>query len=261
MRKLIIDADIRGFAIKYRKAVEKACPDVTEDLENLKTFVVANNTWGNASAVEEYFNAIIGDYPSLLNQEPKNWDLKKYKDIEKKEPGMLSKVVLYHIDSKGKQLRSELYKRIVFCMRYSDIRAILGGIHQEMGLKTCIYCNAKDTLTGSGDDVFYEMDHFMPKSKHPFLCTCFYNLQPSCSDCNKHKKTQDSDFGLYVNVEEGKEINPYLFVPQVTDIKGMGDHTCISIGFTGKDKVVTPESKEHNRIFHMTCMWKPFYIS
>ena len=251
MRKLIIDDRIRGFASSYMTDVQNECPNVVTDLENLKTFVVANNVWIDSSAVVDYIDTIIADYPALLTLEPKNWDLQKYKDVEAREPGMLKKKVTYGFDSNGKAQITELYKRIVFCMRYTDVRVILGSIHQEMGLKSCVYCNAETTLTGLDGDVFYQMDHFLPKSKYPFLCTCFYNLQPSCGGCNGHKLTQDSDFGLYVNVEQGIEINPFLFVPQVTDIKGMGDYTCLSIGFTGKSKRETTESKEHNKVFHI----------
>lgn len=63
-------------------------------------------------------------------------------------------------------------------------------------------------------DVMYQMDHFMPQSLYPFLGTCFYNLQPSCGICNGHKGKSLSDFGLYVNAEEDKELNPFLFYPK-----------------------------------------------
>ena len=182
-------------------------------------------------------------------------DLKKYNDILKRESGLLKKKVLYSIDSNGKKHFSELYKRIVFCMRYTDARRILGPIHQNMGLKSCVYCNAASTLTGLDGDVFYQMDHYLPKSEYPFLCTCFYNLQPSCSICNGHKLTQSSDFGLYVNAEQGKEVNPFLFVPQVIDVGGMGDHNCVNIDFTGKYKMPTVESKEHDSVFHIKSLY------
>lgn len=234
MRKLIIDTRIRSFAADYKTKLQNQCPDVVSDLEDLSKFVSSNNTFKDTTVVKDYIDAIISAYPTLLTQEPKDWDLKKYNDILKRESGLLKKKVLYSIDSNGKKHFSELYKRIVFCMRYTDAREILGPIHQDMGMKSCVYCNAATTLTGLDGDVFYQMDHYLPKSEYPFLSTCFYNLQPSCSICNGHKLTQSSDFGLYVNAEQGKEVNPFLFVPQVIDVGGMGDHNCVNIDFTGK---------------------------
>lgn len=255
MRKLIIDARIRSFADDYKTKLQNQCPDVVSDLRALSNFVSSSNTFKDATVVKDYIDAIIGDYPTLLTQEPKDWDLKKYDDILQRESGVLSMNVFYGIGPKGKKLASELYKRIVFCMRYTEARVILAEIHQRMGLKSCCYCNAQYTLTGTEKDVFYEMDHFLPKSKYPFLCTCFYNLQPSCSDCNGHKLNQSSDFGLYVNAEQGKEVNPFLFVPQVIDVSGMGDHNCVDIDFTGKYKMPTVESKEHDRVFHIKSLY------
>lgn len=255
MRKLIIDDVIRGFANDYKKKLRKQCPDVVSDLNALSKFVSSNNTFKDTTVVKDYIDAIINDFPSLLTLEPKDWDLKKYDDILSREPGLLKMKLFYSDDSKGNKYKSELYKRIVFCMRYTEARVILGTIHQDMGLKSCVYCNAASTLTGLDSDVFYEMDHYLPKSEYPFLCTCFYNLQPSCGNCNGHKLTQSSDFGLYVNAELGKEINPFLFVPQVVDVGGMGDYNCIDIDFTGKYKKETIESKEHDEVFHIKSLY------
>ena len=255
MRKLIIDERIRNYADSYQEKLQQMYPNVVRDLRALAGFVVANNAWTDATAVTDYINAIIADYPELLTLEPKDWDFQKYKDIEKREPGMLAKKVMYGTDANGKPLVSELYKRIVFSMRYTEARVLLGEIHQEMELKTCVYCNASPALTGLDNDVFYQMDHFLPKSEYPFLCTCFYNLQPSCGACNGHKLKQISGFGLYVNVEQGKEVNPFRFVPQVNDVGGMGDYSCLDIDFTGKGKIKTEESKEHDRIFHIHSLY------
>ena len=160
MRKLIINTRIRGFADDYKTKLQKQCPDVVSDLKTLSKFVSSNNTFKDATVVKDYIDAIIADYPTLLTLEPKDWDLKKYDDILMREAGVLAMNVFFGIGHKGKKLVSELYKRIVFCMRYTEARAILGSIHQDMGLKSCVYCNATSTLTGLDGDVFYQMDHY-----------------------------------------------------------------------------------------------------
>lgn len=255
MRKIEIDDAIRSRADEYKTKVVAQCPNVAADLQELAKFVSANNPWKDKNVVVDYINLLIGDYPTVLTLEPNDWDtyIKKYGNVLKREPNILTRKVAYAKDGKGKTLYEELYKRIVFCLRYVDARKILGDIHQQMGLKTCVYCNVMPTLSNDGD-VLYQMDHYKPQSIYPFLGTCFYNLQPSCGVCNGHKGTKDSDFGLYVNVEQHKVLNPFLFVPHVNT--GNGTYpTCSEIKFTGKAKHATKESKAHETMFHIKTLY------
>jgi hypothetical protein len=86
---------------------------------------------------------------------------------------------------------------------------------KEIGIKTCVYCNAQLALTidlrritrgkRKGDYIRkgnFELDHFYPKSKYPFLATSFYNLIPCCSNCNKSKSDNESNFHLYTENDE-----------------------------------------------------------
>ena len=102
--------------------------------------------------------------------------------------------------------------------------------------------------------MFYQMDHYMPQSLYPFLGTCFYNLQPSCGVCNGHKNKQDCDFGLYVNSEQHKELNPFRFVPKVKNLDGPYPE-CEDIQFRGKKANVTTESKAHEAMFHINNLY------
>ena len=85
MRKLIIDTRIRSFAADYKTKLQNQCPDVVSDLEDLSKFVSSNNTFKDTTVVKDYIDAIISAYPTLLTQEPKDWDLKEYNDILKRE--------------------------------------------------------------------------------------------------------------------------------------------------------------------------------
>lgn len=255
MRKIEIDDAIRSRAGDYKTKVVARCTDVVDDLRELGAFVSANNLWNDKSAIIDYINLLIGDYPAVLTLEPKDWGayIKKYDKVQKREPNMLTKTVAYAKNGKGQFYKATLYERIICCLRYDEARKILGGIHQQMGLKTCVYCNVLPTLSSDGD-VLYQMDHYLPQSKYPFLGTCFYNLQPSCGVCNGHKGTKDSDFGLYVNAEQHKVLSPFLFIPQVSN--GHGAYpTCSEIKFTGEAKHVTRESEAHEEMFHLKNMY------
>lgn len=57
----------------------------------------------------------------------------------------------------------------------------------KLGIKACVYCNASYTVATDDDRATFQIDHSYPKSKYPFLCTSFFNLQPSCMHCNQIK--------------------------------------------------------------------------
>ena len=255
MRKVEIDDVIRSIADRYSNLVQIQCTDVNGKLKELGEFVAANNPWKDEGAVLDYIGLLINDYPNLLILEPKEWEsyCNKYAAVLKREPEMLTTKVNYGINKKGGFYVAKFYERILKCLQYETARLILGPIHQEMGLKTCVYCNVFPTMA-YGKDVMYEMDHFKPQSLYPFLGTCFYNLQPSCGICNGHKGKYLSDFGLYVNIEEDKELNPFLFLPKVNN-QVEPYPVCDEIFFVGKDKNVTKDSKAHEKMFHIYNMY------
>lgn len=254
MVKIEIDDTVRSFALVYSQRVMATCADVEKKLAELGTFVADNNNWNDKSAITDYINLLIADYPKVLTLEPIEWKqyIDKYKEVLKREPNMLTTEVAYR-QTKKKALKGKLYERIIECLQYAKARVILGGIHQQMGLKTCVYCNAIPTTSNNGE-VFYQMDHYLPQSLYPFLGTCFYNLQPSCDVCNDHKKTQDCDFGLYVNSEQHKELSPFRFVPKIESLDGPYPR-CEEIQFRGKEANVTKESQAHEEMFHINNLY------
>lgn len=254
MVKVEIDDAVRDYALVYSQRVMASCNDVKKDLANLGTFVADNNDWNDKSAITDYIDLLIYDYPKVLTLEPIEWKqyIDKYTEVLKREPDMLKVKVAYRKTAK-KVFKGKLYERIIECLQYAKARVILGEIHQQMGLKTCVYCNTIPTMSNKGE-VFYQMDHYLPQSLYPFLGTCFYNLQPSCDVCNGHKLTQDCDFGLYVNSEQHKELSPFLFVPKVKNLDGPYPE-CEDIQFWGKGANVTKESQAHEEMFHINNLY------
>ena len=254
MVKVEIDDAVRDYALVYSQRVMASCNDVKKDLANLGTFVADNNDWNDKSAITDYIDLLIDDYPKVLTLEPIEWKqyMDKYNEVLKREPDMLKVKVAYRKTAK-KVFKGKLYERIIECLQYAKARVILGEIHQQMGLKTCVYCNTIPTMSNKGE-VFYQMDHYLPQSLYPFLGTCFYNLQPSCDVCNGHKLTQDCDFGLYVNSEQHKELSPFRFVPKVKNLDGPYPE-CEDIQFRGKGANVTKESQAHEEMFDINNLY------
>ena len=67
-------------------------------------------------------------------------------------------------------------------------------------VKVCPYCNKEEIQNGNSHRTS-EFDHFVPKAvddKYPIFALCYYNLIPSCKNCNHIKNKRD------LNI-----INPY----------------------------------------------------
>jgi hypothetical protein len=102
-------------------------------------------------------------------------------------------------------------------MRYEDLRKKeFLGLLKKLSINSCVYCNSQLAIVI--DLEYYksrkkrgqvkerkgllELDHFYPKVKYPFLSTSFFNLQPSCSSCNKAKSDEVALFNLYTESDD-----------------------------------------------------------
>ena len=98
----------------------------------------------------------------------------------------------------------------IFINSYTNFRG--GGFNNynqvwfdKLNLRTCPYCN-RNWITKSLDKdntsfkLYFDIDHFWPKSKYPWFAASFSNLIPSCVICNqriKHSDDLDSDNYLH----------------------------------------------------------------
>lgn len=92
------------------------------------------------------------------------------------------------------ECKTEFGTRIANALHYGDVREkILPKYIDQLGIKTCVYCNIQYALTTkkrSGRGVaYYELDHAWPKSEYPYLALSFFNFHPCCGSCNRHKST------------------------------------------------------------------------
>ncbi len=60
---------------------------------------------------------------------------------------------------------------------------------RENNIEICPYCDIDTTISVSNNEV----EHFLPKSKFPFLSMNAYNLIPSCHACNKKPEGKGTD--------------------------------------------------------------------
>jgi hypothetical protein len=153
-----------------------------------------------------YIQKIIDKYNIILKASPS-----KMKELIS-EFNELSKGGILENKIKPKD-KFKIHELIVNAMRYDELRnSEFHHFVTTTGIKTCVYCNSQLAIITNFS--FYdkkekkrkpkvmakfELDHYYSKSKYPFLCTSFYNLYPTCGNCNRAKSDDEIDFELYTN--------------------------------------------------------------
>lgn len=147
--------------------------------------------------VQEIINRYSGD---LLTVKPSEMDgvIGAFESIL--DNGELTRVLQV-----GGKAKKPFWEILVSQMMYQEIRQwIFPEYIRRLELKSCVYCNANYTITDTDGIAYYDLDHWKPKSKYPFLCISFFNLQPCCHSCNMHKGDDDEHeyMGLYIDRED-----------------------------------------------------------
>lgn len=152
----------------------------------------------------------------------------------------------------------EFYNLIVEAMRYDAVRDkdFLPFV-KKIGIRSCVYCNAQFSITTERNNGklsgMFELDHFYPKSKYPFLSTSFFNLQPCCSHCNKTKLDRPSLFSLYTT--DYSTIEPFTFSLDKKSILNYlltQDEEELVIIFNSVDLSL---KQNHEDLFHITELY------
>ena len=211
MKRIKIDKTLRGFVeafnndlfVKNRNASFELPIDRLKKLQKKR-----------GGKYKSYVTKIIKDYDRIVNADPNQMEL-LIDEFEKILPHR-------YMNKKLGGSKKMFHEQIVSAMRYEDLRdKEFPEYLLNSNLRTCVYCNAQSTL--SIEPVYYnktrkkkrkkilaklQLDHFHPKSKYPFLCTSFFNLYPTCANCNLAKGKEDAKFELYTL---GNDLNPFQF--------------------------------------------------
>ena len=153
--------------------------------------------------------------------------------------------------------------------------------NNALDIKTCVYCNAQFAITAETEPAQtpamikkrgkrkgrkpnprpavlranYELDHNMPKSLYPYLCTNFYNLLPCCSSCNRHKSDCPLDFTLYA--QAGEDIEPLYFeLPPDDLVNFQTKHICKGLHVELHDKCGGNLAEDFNKRFAINAVYK-----
>lgn len=202
--------------IEINKDIIKIAKDFRTDLETKKSGYIPPKDKLQVlyrslkdPVLKKYVKMIHRKWSTLVIVTPDQWE-----DIIKEFEDVISETQLATISING----VKFHEIIEEAMRYDRVQShVFPKCMKKLGIRTCVYCNAQYTYYVEGEDENYQnydIDHLLPQSKYPYLCTSFFNLQPSCPSCNRKKSDRKQVpgtklFQLYV--PQGSSLNPALF--------------------------------------------------
>ncbi|MDY0142024.1 MAG: hypothetical protein RBR97_09030 [Bacteroidales bacterium] len=212
---------------ELRVKVDKFCDDLFVEtrkdhfvlpkkrLENFKSSLVV----GKHKQQIEFIEKIIDEYPRILKADPD-----EMKVLIEEFENILPKPELSRKVPNKKKKTPPFWESIVYAMRYEDLRdKEYKNFSINEGIKSCVYCNSqlalvvdysyynnKEKKKFKGRKARFELDHYYPKSKYPYLCATFFNLYPTCGSCNRSKSDKEVKFELYTNTDDLNVFNFWL---------------------------------------------------
>jgi len=272
MERILIDSQVTYYASEYEKAFRTLGFDVPGELRKLKNKLGTLNAYNLLTAEElvqyqQYLEEVAKDYDNddpaknLLVLLPDEFPIYVEKYSSSFPIVSMDKDLAFDIKGTPPAPKTKkFWELIVGIMHYEKyVRPIMVPFIEALGIRTCVYCNAQYALTIDHSKGMFELDHRYPKSKYPFLCTSFYNLQPSCPTCNHGKKAATADFGLYTTNE--LQLRPFhlLTNPQVYFRKRRLDSKLISVHLVASDVNDIDQIKQassHERDFDIDATYR-----
>lgn len=264
MRQILITPEIKRMAKQYAKDLFKdkgdafvqpvaGLKDLIKDLQEVNDGLASKDRYIN------YLKEIVKDYNKLKQLLPSEFANYKAKYDAIIGDSSLSKKVKYRkapLPSKKVERdklatsEKEFYKLIVARMHYDDTRISLGAYMKKIGINTCVYCNiSKAAVSQDGQEVYYPFDHGKPKIEYPFLCICFFNLYPCCTNCNGHK-LDDEKKGFPLYVESDPVSDPFVFNIDQTTIDEK-DPLSVVVDFKARDAADDKKAEKYNKDFRI----------
>lgn len=243
MERILITKKVENCAAEYLLALKdrtsKAFRLPTERLELFRDFLLGKGKCYAKYAA--YVDTIIQNYDAIILLRPDVFDTYERTHFMMLKAPQLKKKLKYQ------KSRKCFYEHIVDVMRYKWVREkVYLEFGLKLGIKSCVYCNAQYATTATIKGKIaatYDLDHYYPKSRYPFLCTSFYNLVPVCARCNRVKNDSKPTFCLYT--DDFKRLRPFKF--------GLNPKSVIDYMLTHQEQNLTIEL-EPNVVFEKMAL-------
>lgn len=124
-----------------------------------------------------------------------------------------------------------------------------------------MYCNEVSIVSGEkvvdgNHEIWarYEVDHFYPKDKYPYLSTSFYNFQPSCGNCNGSKSDKLALFNLYTD-DSNQDVFRFTIgdAAQISEARIKRNPDALDIHLTANEPGL---QQNHDDLFHVESVYR-----
>ena len=207
MERILITKEVENCAAEFLVALKVRTSNAfrlpTERLELFRDFLLGKGK--RYAKYAAYVDAIIRNYDAIILLKPIDFETYEKTHFMMLKAPQLKKKLKYQ------KSRKSFYEHVVDVMRYKWVREnVYLEFGLRLGIKSCVYCNAQYATTATIKGKIaatYDLDHYFPKSHHPFLCTSFFNLVPVCARCNRVKNDSKPTFCLYT--DDFKKLRPF----------------------------------------------------
>lgn len=209
MERILITKRIEDMALEYlailKSGKQGRFKSPIQKLDMLLTFLEGKGKAYQKYAV--YVKRILDRYDEIVCLKPSDFDTYDKTWFNILKPQRLK------LKFKYQKTRKSFCEHVVDALRYKWVREeVFLDFGLQLGVKTCAYCNAQyatTVLESNHNFATYDLDHYYPKSRYPFLATSFYNLVPVCSHCNRAKSDKEPTFCLYTT--DVRKLRPLMF--------------------------------------------------
>ena len=262
MRRILIDKVVEARANEYAEVMKGNRPDKKKwpngKMPKERLIKLYRELCSDPDYRQEalYVYNIISLYENLLIMSPESYEYVHKAYFQQWDSVLWGKI---KYDGKEKQF----YEHVISCMGYADVRSdILREYIKDQHIKACVYCNAQYAVTTEEFEVekgrkirigTYQFDHLWPESKFPFLCTTYFNLQPSCPTCNQAKLKRTAAFNLYTDQEKELDVFRFELTPDKAVMSYLADDMDeLEVKLCSDNKELL---KNHQELFHIDSIY------
>lgn len=212
MIQIAITPEIEQYANDYLKDLR----GLADKPEDRLTRLVNDLNKANLTIEAAYVQQIINNYMDIITAKPNDYITRIASFFTNLNLSRKIRLNITQKDGTNNSVYQAVYVHIVNAMGYDDVREkIFPKYMKNLNIKSCIYCgtqyavSVKKGKTSRSKTYLstYTLDHYMPKSKYPYLATSFFNLYPCCAHCNQIKSDKIPIFQLY----NTSNISPFKF--------------------------------------------------
>lgn len=253
MRRILIDHNVDAIATDYLRVLKgKSWRE-----KPMKRLKMVYDALGEQGGLRCYVSLLMTLYDRIILLHSTEFTAFHDKYFSRWDAeGMSTKV-------KVKKKEMPFYQAVQWAMRYEDVRKdLLPSFIGRLQINACVYCNEASIASGekteNGNHVIwtrYEVDHFYPKDKYPYLSTSFYNFQPSCGNCNGSKSDKMALFNLYTDDTNEQDVFRFTIgdADQILDALIKSNPDALEIHLVSDDKEL---QRNHDELFHVESVYQ-----